>query len=682
MTRGQFVKNTLFAITRSIEDASIDVISTSRNASKSTTPLREDPPPLTKSPLLVSDSFIRRPSFEMRNSEGRLATLSSMRPISTVRSNSSPTPYDIRPVEPCDLLMGVPFLGSNKAWEGQLEALLKDFYTSIRLQRLPLFGSGNLPEGNNTAAYAWLRRSGSTVSKAPAESLRGFAPNFSSVGSRWNSKNKSRTKVYSSSTLTSSRGTSRTSLDDPSFYSSPASTWSKSNHGRPPAAASTDSLGTNLGPGDFGFQQSVGFANALSHAIIREEIMSESESDGPIEQLFEEEELGLAGAPWAKEGIVQHKHHLEETDKKYKDRNWSECFAVVEKGWMHLFSFNSKASVRNQKNRSIRQGSVVGGGNWTENAEAVDSFMLRQTIANLLPSPGYSKIRPHVFALSLPNGAVHLFQVGTHEIALEFVATANYWSARLSKEPLMGGISNVEYGWGDSVISSAFVTSADNDKPTTSKQKPKGAQTNNTSYPPSAHNPTATSSRPSIQGSIRNSLDGGRPRLVGDRVQLNDWTLPQQSMMASALNEDEQLDALRAYVGGVEEELGRHNELRPAMLLVFSNRQPNAVKAMNNWERKSSYLLKEIVKFRTYIDSLTEARAEKLRLLAERNQANIVAKRVGGVARGSIHALTTASSTTSATTTPTPTTGSSRGQEELARLAGLSLQEVDGGRAM
>ena len=32
---------------------------------------------------------------------------------------------------------------------------------------------------------------------------------------------------------------------------------------------------------------------------------------------------------------------------------------------------------------------------------------------------------------------------------------------------------------------------------------------------------------------------------------------------------------------------------------------------MNNWQRKSDYLLREIVKFRTYIDSLTAAQKAK-----------------------------------------------------------------------
>ena len=39
---------------------------------------------------------------------------------------------------------------------------------------------------------------------------------------------------------------------------------------------------------------------------------------------------------------------------------------------------------------------------------------------------------------------------------------------------------------------------------------------------------------------------------------------------------------------------------------------------MANWERKSQYLLREIVKFRTYIDTLATAQAAKQKIYAER----------------------------------------------------------------
>lgn len=50
----------------------------------------------------------------------------------------------------------------------------------------------------------------------------------------------------------------------------------------------------------------------------------------------------------------------------------------------------------------------------------------------------------------------------------------------------------------------------------------------------------------------------------------------------------------------------------------FSTRHPNSVKAMANWERKSSYLLREIVKFRTYCDCLQAAQMAKEHIYANR----------------------------------------------------------------
>jgi hypothetical protein len=362
---------------------------------------------------------------------------------------------------------------------------------------------------------------------------------------------------------------------------------------------SVDSFGTEATHGDY--QSSIGFANALSQAIIREDQL-----DLPIEEglkagsLLEDESLELCGAPWAKEGIVKHKCHLEGVDKRSKDRNWNDCFAVIEKGWMRLFSFSSSAKTLRNRSRAPKAGAVVGGGNWQDNAEEVWKFMLRHTIASSLPPPGYSKARPYVWALSLPTGAVHLFSVGTPDIVKEFVSTANYWSARLSKEPMMGGISNMEYGWSDAVISHSLIASESQ-----------------------AGLSSAMGPRPSTQMSMRSSMDhvgGVRAKLPGDKVHINDWSPPQQSMFASQLLEVDQLKALQTYVGNVEDELQKHNELRPLMLMAFTTKHPHSTKAMSNWEKKSSYLLREIVKFRTYIDTLHNAQATKDRVYRMRKE--------------------------------------------------------------
>lgn len=444
-----------------------------------------------------------------------------------------------------------------KGWEFQIETVLKEFYSSIRQQRLPLHGSNPLrvheqPSSNSLSVGGMLRRTPSVLSKAPSENLsyRGRPPgDFRSAGNRWVSKTRSRQRLYPNSTVASSR----TSLDDQSVWSpAGSSTWSRYSFGKTGTSMSMESLGSHFAHGDY--QQAIGFANALSQAIIREEgvTVANDEEFTKVAPLLEDETLELAGAPWAKEGILKHKRHLEALDKKAKDRTWNECFAVIEKGYMRLFSFSMSSKSMRHKNKSRPSaGSVVGGGNWMDNAEAVDSFLLRQSIASALPPPGYSKNRPHVFALSLPTGAVHLFQVGTPDIVREFVSTANYWSARLSKEPLVGGVSNIEYGWGETVINPALIRRDSN--------------------PPPAHGHVP---RPSMASSLRSSVDHAtgtmKPRLPGDKVVLSDWSPPAQSMMASNLMEVDQLTALSNYVKNVEDELARHNELRAPMLIAVS----------------------------------------------------------------------------------------------------------------
>lgn len=503
-------------------------------------------------------------------------------------------------------LVNTPFHGSMRLWEQQVETVLRDFYSSIQKQKLPLHGAatdkdGPQPQSNNLlgpgANHHGLRRSPSTISKSGSDIFpRGRSADSRYGTARWSSKPRSRARLYPPSTM----GSSRTSLDDQSSLWSPSasSTWSKYSLGKL-TSASVDSFGSDYPRGDY--QQSIGFANALSQAIIREDSahsITSVEEEGTA-HLLEDETLQLAGAPWAKEGSLKHKQHLDSVDKRAKDRNWNECFAVIQQGWMRLFSFSNTAKTLRQKPKQRPHGGVVvGGGNWTENAQEIWKFLLRHTIASALPPPGYSKSRPHVWALSLPTGAVHLFQAGTPEIVREFVSSANYWSARLSKEPLVGGISNIEYGWSDAVINSALVH-ADNNR-----------------------TPPSSGPRASIQSSIRSSIDqqGIRPKLPADRVHISDWAPPQQSMAASALPEAEQLKALQTYVKNVEDDLSHHNELRPAMILAFSPRHPNAAKAMANWERKSSYLLREIVKFRTYIDSLQAAIDAKNKIYATREE--------------------------------------------------------------
>jgi hypothetical protein len=539
MTKSQFVKNAMPTIRRLAADATAENAAEGGESSKTlasptrSSTLGPDPASPCLFPKSTSATFPReikdsRPSLEMDRPSFRMSARPSIL-FGLDDAMQSPSPLDFdTSADDCGPLVKAPFNGSQRTWEVQVEIVLKSFFTSIRNKRLPLHGAPievaddqekYLGGGLSIMNSGSVRRSPSVLSKSPSENLsyRGRSETSRLGSARWSSKTRSRIRLGQGPAAFSS---SRTSLDDQSSIWSPSasSIWSKNSLGKTQTSMSVDSLGSTYPQADF--QQSIGFANALSQAIIREEASNVPDGLDRAGPLLEDETLELAGAPWAKEGILKHKHYLVSVDKKAKDRNWNESFAVIEKGCVRLFSFSSKSSLRNRNKNRLGGNGVVGGGNWSENAEALGSFALRQTIASALPPPGYSKSRPHVWALSLPTGAVHLFSVGTPDIVNEFVSTANYWSARLSKEPLIGGISNIEYGWSDNIIDAAVLA-------------------NNES-----NSALHSSARPSMQSSIRTSIDQSsvsRLRLPGDKITISDWTPPQQSMVASSLSEVDQL---------------------------------------------------------------------------------------------------------------------------------------------
>ncbi|KAI5204217.1 hypothetical protein E4T39_03813 [Aureobasidium subglaciale] len=613
MTRSEFIKNTMPAVKSAAESATIRP---TRSPSRPSLPWSDATP---KSP---DDDD--RDSVDFRRSTKRL----SFRP-GMGRFETDPGPGEHGELGSINHLVTRTFDGPEHKWLLEVELVLKAFYSSIVSLALPLHGSANSKENHGSSHGASnlnvagnLRRTGSVISKAPSEgfSYRSKRNNSGALSSHWNAtKNKSRQKAYPASTV----GSTRTSIDDGQSAWSPSaqsSMWSKISMGRTQTTMSVESFAVHPD-----FKQSLGFTNALSQAIIREESAGDTESVMKIGTVLEDESLELAGAPWAKEGMVKHKHHLDGPEKKAKERSWSECFAVVEKGYLHLFNFNRTTTKINDMRSAKRHlpkttkaasiaPSVVGGGNWTDNADETDQFLLRQSLATVLPHPGYSNTRPHVWALSLPTGAVHLFNVGTAEIAEEFVSTVNYWSARLSKEPLVGGVDNIEYGWSDNIINPALIGNS-NGEPLT---KPPSRSAGNHGHSASVN----SIGKQSMQSSVRGSFDqtfGSRTRLPGDRAHIADWKPPAASMLPSQLLEIDQLRSLKAYVASIETELERHNELRTAVNLAYTNRYgQNWNKVMANWEKKSAYLLREVVKFRTYIEALDRACHAKEKVYEER----------------------------------------------------------------
>lgn len=624
MTRSQFIKNTMTTVRHALADSAPGTFDRPSILPGKGSNLGEARHSGEHERTSFRDSFIRLP--------GRAGSA----------LGDAPTELD-----ECGPLVKSPFDGSLKAWESQMEAVLKDIYASIRDERLPLYGAEPVQEQLHSAGglsvISMLKRSPSVLSKAPSEnpSTRGRGPDSIRAGnSRWASKSRSRPRGFGSAGFSSSR----TSFDDGQSMWSPVdsvATWSRASLGRTHTSMSMDSFGSRFPRGDY--QQSIGFANALSQAIIREDPRSSVPSlvsdELKTSQLLEDESLELAGPPWVKEGIVVHKHHLDGVDKKAKDRNWTEVFAVIQKGTISIFSFSPNKSMARRGRNTQKKGAVVGGGNWQENATTLGTWSLRLTLASALPPPGYSKQRPHVWALSLPTGAVHLFHVGTPEICNEFVTTANYWSARLSTHPLVGGVSNIEYGWSDAITKNPLVTAInDTTGPSATVAGATGpAGSTGRQRSGSAAARTSMHSRGSSFRSVSsfdfgssNQRTGGNlsapNKLPGDIATIAEWTPPTQSMRASNAPEKEQLNTLLAYVQSIEEELLQHNKLRSPMLLAFTPRGNNAQRAMANWERRSAYLLREIVKFRTYVDVLQLADARKTEIYREREIARRAAR--------------------------------------------------------
>jgi hypothetical protein len=365
---------------------------------------------------------------------------------------------------------------------------------SIMSQASHTSDSGGVKYGSRSGGRDWLGRSRSQprLPLHPQDSHVSIRSDQSSVDDRVRSPPNSPQKVshiFNLSHLQHRRSTS---------------------HGRTPSSRSIDSFTHDTGP-------SIGFANSLSHTIIREE---HSPSHAYIDEELQEHALILSGPPWAKEGVLKSKRHLDANQKKSKDKGWTESFAVIDKGQMRLFQFDS---------RRVKTTNRVGGGNWQQNANMVGSFLLRQTLASALPSPGYSKSRQHVWALTLPSGTVFFFEAGTSDLVKEWVESANYWAARTSKEPLRAGVSNMEWGWGNCIAISEDEATDDGQSASESRRSTSEVQRS-----------------PTSNGKATSFAHDGRI-LKGDKAVIREWKPPPPSLMASSLKEREQLEVCACF---------------------------------------------------------------------------------------------------------------------------------------
>ncbi|EGO25829.1 hypothetical protein SERLADRAFT_448749 [Serpula lacrymans var. lacrymans S7.9] len=346
----------------------------------------------------------------------------------------------------------------------------------------------------------------------------------------------------------------------------------------------------------------LGFASNLSHTIIREaqedddrSLKSHESSSTTVS--ITDEELALLGAPWAKEGMLCRKQYWESTGKRAKTKAWMDIFVVIQKGELSMFTFGEHGG---------GSSGVVGGGNWLESAQSMGNVLLAHSLAHALPPPGYNRQRPHCMVLTLANGGVYFFQAGTEELVNEWVSTCNYWAARTSREPLAGGVSNMEYGWNRVADPSSHGRSVSDNE----------SRDNDRTDTMSVRSGRSSRSKFNWREGVATVRAPHSP--WSDKTFVNDWKPPLPPSVASTHDEESQLEALQKHVISLKKDLKRHNELREPMASLYAPRTANASKAQTNWEKKSQYLLTEIVKYDSYIDSLQSAMALRLKKRGEK----------------------------------------------------------------
>lgn len=208
-----------------------------------------------------------------------------------------------------------------------------------------------------------------------------------------------------------------------------------------------------------------------------------------------------------------------------------------------------------------------------------------------MPSPGYNKSRPHVFILTLPSGGTYFFQAGTQDLITEWVLTCNYWSARSSKEPLSGGVSNMEYGWnrvnlstgegagegedgeeddGNSLEAISILT-------TPSIRSGKSGKSHLSTYSRNGSSSLGQSLGTTSSSTNRTGTGLLSPVNSNDKILIQDWKIPTVPNGISYLTEEEQLNNFKKYFNILKCELLDHKNLklpmsklvRPSFFLSF-----------------------------------------------------------------------------------------------------------------
>ncbi|KAK3812680.1 MAG: hypothetical protein J3R72DRAFT_376515, partial [Linnemannia gamsii] len=489
--------------------------------------------------------------------------------------------------------------GNGKLWQHELETLLKDIYTAVKQNQI-LLPVASTPPGSSSRAGS---RSNTSISSPPT------SPIVSGFGSSFLSNRMSRLINPSAFSASNNSQSFSTSQQQQHTHLQPM------DSGLGMLGASGN--GGGFGLGISGRRNSNSLASLQSfgpragahpddsgHKSGPQDIVLQDDDCMSIQEqrdLWHQHHLQTR---YRMEGILWRKHLLERADKKAQHRAWRQLLVVLdqERGTLSMFrSDGSLPTIPAQAHSS--SSSLAPPSNDSEaSVPLFDDIPLQHTITNILPPPGYSSSRRHVFALQLFTGAVYLFQTKTPQECESWARTCNYWASRTSKEPLVGGVVNMEYGWGRALDGVMSALQAEESASMTSASIRSGTR----------------GSMSSSTGS--NIVHVGSSMPAGDRVTLFEWTTPMPTMNQSLLTEEDQMQALKRYVAGLESEMEVHQEHRVPMMRLFHPKSSNYAKAFNNWERRSRHLLKEMVKYQIYVECLEQSIQYQLSFLEQQRQ--------------------------------------------------------------
>ncbi|RDB16953.1 hypothetical protein Hypma_002582 [Hypsizygus marmoreus] len=569
MSRNQFVRNTLTAIQMQLQPTPAQMSTSDLTYDDCSSSIRGAGSDITETRARSK----RSDSITSWNSVSREGVMSLAMASGMPDTNGSSPSVQVSSIQESRPSLN-PVYG--RGWESDMEILLKEMYNAIKSQQIlqPLNSS--------------VSRSGTSLSPGGATMLR----NRSLRGQPDRLATLKRGSIRGLQSIINSQAgispySSNSSIDG---RVSPSPSFATSTH-----EVMYGSSSSFLAP-------TLGFASNLSHTIIREaqedddrSIHSNASSSTTIS--ITDEELALLGAPWAKEGMLCRKQYWESTGRRARDKAWLDVFVVIQKGELNMFTFGDTSSGAT---------GTFGGGNWLSNAHPVGTIHLSHSLAHALPPPGYNRQRPCCMVLTMANGGVYFFQAGTEELVNEWVSTCNYWAARTSKEPLAGGVSNMEYGWNR--LTDPY---------------PHGHSQSDSESTKDYSDALSVRSGRSTRSKFGGWRDGAATVRAAhspwhDKTTINDWKPPLPPTVSSVHDEEAQLDALRKHVVSMKKDLERHNESREPMAALYQPRSANAMKAQSNWEKKSQYLLTEIVKYDSYIDSLQSAMSLRLKKRGEK----------------------------------------------------------------